>query len=157
MTSDQATPPGDVSAVVTCALTRSMKVSTRCDTPEAPRSDQTLITDTPSLQSLNDDVSPCILEDNSDHGRPSMKSLLVQSSCTDGVSDESETRTISSDVPNVVSIEHSDSDVSAAESASDCELDTNNEDQNTAVKIPRGTCLMCAFWGQGAGKCKEHG
>ena len=32
-----------------------------------------------------------------------------------------------------------------------------SEDQNTAVKIPRGTCLMCAFWGQGAGKCKEHG
>ena len=49
------------------------------------------------------------------------------------------------------------SDVSAAESASDCELDTNNEDQNTAVKIPRGTCLMCVFWGQGACKCKYHG
>ena len=67
VTSDQATPPGDVSAVVTRAMTRSMTVSTRCDTPEAPRSDQTLRTDTPSFQPLNDDVSHCILEDNSDH------------------------------------------------------------------------------------------
>ena len=101
---DQATPPGDVSAVVTRAQTRSMTVSSRCNTPEAPRSDPTLRTDTPSIQSLNDDVSPCVHEGDSDHGRPSMKSLLVQSSCRDGVSDESETRTISSDVPNMVSI-----------------------------------------------------
>ena len=97
---DQATPPGDVSAVVTRAQTRSMTVSTRCNTPEAPRSDPTLRTDTPSIQSLNDDISHCVQENDSDHGRPSMKSLLVQSSCPDGVSDISETRTISSDVPS---------------------------------------------------------
>ena len=87
-----------------------------------------------------------------------MESPLVQPRSTGNMSDESETRTIASDVvPNVSSHQHSDSDVTSADSTSDCELDSD-EDQNTTVKLPRrGSCWMCAFWGQGLGKCQEHG
>ena len=46
VTLEKSTPPGDVSAVVTRAQTRSMAASTRCDTPEVPRSDATLQPDT---------------------------------------------------------------------------------------------------------------
>ena len=112
----------------------------------------------PILQPLNDDMLPCLQNDSSDNRRPSMESPLVQSRSTGNVLDESETRTIASDVvPNVSSHQHSDSDVTSAESTSDCELDSD-EDQNTTVKMPRrGSCWMCAFWGQGLGKCQEHG
>ena len=156
VTSDHVTPPGDVSAVVTRAQTRSMTASTRCDTPELPRSDTTLQPDTDIihiLQPLNDDILPCLQDESSDNRRPSMESPLVQSRSMSNVSVESEIRTIASDVmPNVASPQHSDSDDTAA----DFELDS--DDQNTTVKMPRrGSCWMCAFWGQGLGKCQEHG
>ena len=82
-----------------------------------------------------------------------MESPLVQSRSMSNVSVESEIRTIASDVePNVASPQHSDSDDTAA----DFELDS--DDQSTTVKMPRrGSCWMCAFWGQGLGKCQEHG
>ena len=163
VTLEKSTPPGDVSAVVTRAQTRSMAASTRCDTPEVPRSDTTLQPDTdmiPIVQPLNDAMLHicyiCLQNDFSDNRRPSMESPLLQSRSTGNVSDESETRTIASDVvPDMSSHQHSDSD--SAESTSDCELDSD-EDQNTTVKMPRrGSCWMCAFWGKGLGKCQEHG
>ena len=161
VTLEKSTPPGDVSAVVTRAQTRSMEMSTRCDTPEVHRSDTTLQPDTdmiPILQPLDDVMLPCLQNDSSDNRRPSMESPLVQSRSTGNMSDGSETRTITSDVvPNASSHKHSDSDVTSAENTSDCELDSD-EDQNTTVKMPRrGSCWMCAFWGQGLGKCQEHG
>ena len=142
VTSDHVTPPGHhlvvlrghVSAVVTRAQTRSMAASTRCDTPEVPRSDTTLQRDTDMihiLQPLNDDMLPCLQDDSSDNRRPSIEPHLVQSRSTGNVSVESDIRTIASDVePNVASHQHSDSDDTAA----DGELDSD-EDQRKEMMV----------------------